>query len=299
LTRIGLLGCGHWGANVLRDLLTLGARVVVADPDPSRRATAVDRGAEGAVARADEVPTCDGYIVVTPAPTHRAVVAEMLHRGAPVFVEKPPCTTLDDVAAIVAAGGDRLFVMHKWRYHPGIRALARLADSGHLGDQLVLETTRVGPESLPGDVDGVWHLGSHDLSIALEIFGALPPVAGADGSRDAAGRIVSCQVRMGDHERRHEMRLGAGAPVKTRSVALRGSGGVATLARPDAPSITVDTAAGRDEVALRDDLPLLEEMRAFLAHLDGGPAPRSSAADALLVAQRMTDIEDAIGTGTQ
>ena len=82
-----------------------------------------------------------------------------------------------------AIGHDRLFVMHKWRYHPGIRMLAELANSGRLGTPERLETIRTGPEALPPDVDVLWHLGTHDLSIAVEILGNVAPVRARGRSR--------------------------------------------------------------------------------------------------------------------
>ena len=88
--RVGLVGCGRWGANVLRDLVALGAEVTVAEPDADRRDRALSAGASRGVAAAEQLPHCDGYVVVTPAPSHREVCEHLLGRGVPVFVEKPP-----------------------------------------------------------------------------------------------------------------------------------------------------------------------------------------------------------------
>src|SRR5262245_47248432 len=86
--RVGLVGCGRWGRNILRDLASLGARVVVADPSEPARRAAIAGGALAAVPAADELPEVDGLVVATPASTHAAVIEPLLPRGVPVFVEK-------------------------------------------------------------------------------------------------------------------------------------------------------------------------------------------------------------------
>lgn len=295
MKRVGLAGCGRWGANVLRDLVDLGATVTVADPDPSRREHARVAGAVDAVSGADALPTCDGYVVVTPAGTHRAVLEPLLDRGAPVFVEKPPCTNVGDVAALVQRGGGRLFVMHKWRYHPGIRELAQVAASGLLGSIVALETTRIGPEPLPDGVDVVWHLGTHDLSIALEILGSVGPLDTASGHHDGDGRIDECTARMAqDHGVVHTMVLGAGGRERIRSVRVVGREGSAALEWPEAPSISVDGPDGVEAIALGPTMPLAAELAAFLEYLDGGPPPVSDGASALAVARRLSEIQRAV-----
>src|SRR5712691_7004904 len=118
---IGLAGCGAWGRNILRDLRALGCRVIVADPSEAARAGAIAGGAAGVVSGSDELPSrLDGLVIATPTGTHEAVIERLLPYGAPLFVEKP--LTADPVAArnLARRVGGRLFVMDKWRYHPGI-----------------------------------------------------------------------------------------------------------------------------------------------------------------------------------
>jgi predicted dehydrogenase len=294
---VGLVGCGRWGANVLRDLVALGADVCVADPDPEARAGAVAGGARVVVARTTELPRCDGYVVVTPAPTHRAVCEPLLAHGVPVFVEKPPCTDVADVDALARAGGGRLFVMHKWRYHPGIRALAELARSGRLGSPVTLETTRTGPGTLPPAVDVLWHLATHDLSIALAVLGTVPPVRSARAERDATGRITWCRATMADGAgTTHRMTTAVGVADRVRRVVVAGSGASAVLDHPDAPSVRIQRPGADDELLPVDrTMPLLAELAAFLDHLGGGPPPVSDIATALLVVQRLAELERAAG----
>jgi predicted dehydrogenase len=292
--RVGLVGCGRWGANVLRDLVALGADVTVAEPDTDRRDRALATGAARGVATAGQLPTCDGYVVVTPAPAHRDVCEYLLSRAAPVFVEKPPCTDVADVEELARIGRDRLFVMHKWRYHPGIRVLAELARSGKLGTPERLETIRTGPEVLPPDVDVLWHLGTHDLSIALEILDGVAPVRAADATRDAAGRITQCRATMGSvGGPEHWMTVAAAVPERVRRVVVAGTEASAVLDHPEATAVSVRGRDRTEHVPVAQTMPLAEELRVFLAHLAGGPPPVSDVTTALVIAQRLSELQRA------
>src|SRR6186997_2125392 len=96
---IGLVGCGLWGKLVLRDLLTLGVGIVVADSDPAARAAAAAAGV-AAVPDASELPTVDGIIVATPAMTHARVVGGLFPREVPVLVEKPFTTNCAEAESL-------------------------------------------------------------------------------------------------------------------------------------------------------------------------------------------------------
>ena len=293
---IGVAGCGRWGANVVRDLVALGADVFVADPDPARRDWAQSAGARAAVAAVVDLVDCAGYLVVTPAREHRATCAALLERAVPVFVEKPPGTSLSEVETLATIGADRLFVMHKWRYHPGVLALAALARDGTLGTLRVLITTRTGPQPLPDDVDVTWHLAVHDVAIALEVLGTVPQVVSAVGERTADRRLrrVEATLRAGS-EIEHHLVVAADDPRYTREIRLVGSDATAVLARPNATGLELTRVDGSAErLLLADDLPLARELGAFVAHCDGGPAPKSSMVDALEIARCLAAIDERV-----
>jgi len=186
---VGLIGCGRWGRLILRDLVALGARVHVVTPHKETRAFALENGAVSAVAETDGIArTVSGFVIATPTSTHAPVIETLLPIGRPIFVEKPLTTDIASARRIVTAAADRVFVMDKWRYHPGVEALAAMARSGELGRVLGIRSYRLGWGQPHHDVDAIWVLLPHDLAIALEILGTLPtprsawtPVAGRDG----------------------------------------------------------------------------------------------------------------------
>ena len=94
----------------------------------------------------------------------------------PIYCEKPFTTDVDDAEELVAAAPTSLFVMHKWRYHPGVLALGELARRGDIGRVQGLTTERLQWGEGHGRTDVVWHLAPHDLSIGLELLGGLGAV---------------------------------------------------------------------------------------------------------------------------
>ncbi|TNM36292.1 Gfo/Idh/MocA family oxidoreductase [Nocardioides albidus] len=297
---VGLVGFGRWGRLIFRDLRALGAEVHVAVPSATSRAAAVEAGARSVVASAAELPDADGYVVAPVTVRHAECVRALLPRGRPMFVEKPLTADPASAVELVAAAGERIFVMDKWRYHPGVVELARLARTGAFGPLRSITSHRLGWGNPHRDVDAVWILLPHDLSIATEILGRLPEprfAAAADPSgdgllavlRDDDGPLVTCEVS-------------ATHPVNRRTVVVVGEHGSGQLADSwddrillagtvDGVEITPETR----ERAVGAELPLAAELRAFLAHLAGGPPPRSSAADGLAVVRAIAALRTMAG----
>ena len=232
---IALVGCGRWGRNILRDLVDLGARTLVVDPDPAAQAEARAGGAAAVLATLDELPSVDGAVIATPTTVHAAAVSALLDRGLPVFCEKPLTADPASAAQLAARAPARLFVMDKWRYHPGVEALAAIARAGELGPVVGLRTRRLGA-SPHADVDAVWILAPHELSIGLEILAALPAPRTSVGRREH-GRATALSARLGVAPW-HELEIDAAAP-RRREIMLFCRDGVAALPDPESPHLLV------------------------------------------------------------
>lgn len=274
---VGLVGCGHWGRHVLRDLLALGCRVHVCDPDPAARAHAREAGA-GTAEAVEALPDLDGYVVATPATTHAGVAEALLPRGAPLFVEKPLTADPASARRLAEVAPERLFVMDKWRYHAGVAQLAALVRDGTLGRALGLETTRTQwGHTQREDVDGLWTLAPHDLAIALEVLGEIPVPRAAVAER--VGGAPTHLVALLGGAPWMSLRVSVRAPERCRRVRLRTEGGVATLDDPGSAVVLEREGSRPERLPFEGELPLLAELRAFVAYLAGGPPPRSSAAE--------------------
>lgn len=287
---LALVGCGRWGRNILRDLLSLGCEVHVASRGEASRAAAEAAGASSTCVSSAELPRFDGAVIATPTDTHAAVVDELAARSsAPIFCEKPLCLDPIEADRLADSYGDRLFVMDKWRYHPGVLEIARIASSGELGSVRSLHMRRVTNSHDHDDADTVWRQIPHDLTIALEILGELPPPHSAIAERGSTRRVgihavlgppwVTIEVSEAAPGHRRELRM-----VCERGTAIMDGGWAEQIAirRHDGTPDEIRDTSG--------EMPLLAELRAFVDHLRGGPPPRSSAAEAALVVRRIHEL---------
>lgn len=279
---LALVGCGRWGANILRDLVSLGCEVhVVADSEASRE-RAIAGGAASFRVRVEDLPAVAGAVVAVPTVSHAEIIRRLMPRDIPIFVEKPMTPDAREARQLAAELPDRLFVMDKWRYHPGVEALRDIARSGELGPVIGLSTCRLDWGSSHADVDAVWILAPHDLSIALEILGHIPEPRAAVAEAGPNGLRSLSAILGSDPWLRVE--VSELYPRKRREVRLHLRGGTATLG--DGYDEHLDIArrgpAGAALVEKRSvggGMPLFRELEAFVGHLEGGPAPKSSAAD--------------------
>jgi predicted dehydrogenase len=290
---VGLVGCGGWGRHILRDLLALGCEVPVVARSEESRARAAEGGAGVIVSDVSSLPALDGVVVATPTSTHATVVEEALALGVPVFCEKPICDDLEDARRLAELAPGRLFVMDKWRYHPGVLELSGIAREETLGHVSGIKTLRIGPDVGHDDVDPVWVLAPHDLSIVLEVMGAVPLPEAAVGQWLDDRLLQVYGVLRGDGWW-HALEVSARSPERVRRVELSCAEGVAVLAGGWDEHVSVFRSKGgefeEERVETPGELPLLAELRAFVEHLKGGAPPRSSAAEGVSVVAAIADL---------
>jgi len=280
---IAVIGVGRWGANIVRDLVVLGADVIAVDPDPAARTRAIELGAVDSRAALSGAPDVDGVVIATPASSHERDVLEAGRLGVPIACEKPLTASSVSARAVVEAVGGRLTVLHVWRYHPGVELLGRLARSGSLGSVNALRTVRANWTSPRCDVDPMWTFLPHDLSIAVEIFGCVPEPVHATVER-IDGRVVSIWAAFGPPDVLVEATTRSGE--RRRDIRVHGSDAVAVLS-DGAEHVEVLTGAALtpdvERIAFDPTPALQREMGAFVEHIRGGPAPKTNAAEGLAV----------------
>jgi len=301
--RIGLFGCGWWGPNILRDLLSLGCEVGVVDPSESARSKALGLGAIAAAAAAEDLGgRFDGYVIATPLATHASIIRSLLPSGRPIFCEKALAASSSEAFALDRLAEGRLFTMHKWAYHGGVMALRGLIASGEMGRLQSVSCERLGWGQAHRDVDPVWILLPHDLSIVLHLLGELPPVQYA--SAEFAGTMpVGLRGLLGAGGVAAHIHVSARWPVRQRRVVLAFEHGMASLLDPMAGHLLLQWGRGASETRpdpeeqrpFDTEPPLLKELRLFVEHLRGGAAPPTTAREGALVVERLEALRAAAG----
>jgi predicted dehydrogenase len=275
MATIGLIGCGNWGKNILRDLIRLQCAVYVVDIDSQTQRRACEAGAVEAYGRIDQLPPCDGYVVAVPIPDLTNECAALLKFKKPVFSEKTLCLSMDDYNLLKKSGGSKyIFAMHKWHYHPGIEALRVIAESGEIGDIEELYATRHAwvDDFHGGDV--FWTQAVHDLTIVKHILGYIPDKVKTVGViKNENGLPVSLTAVMGD--RPTVVLSVSGQHCDKRSgVSIHGNRGSAGLYNALDDHITVRTAGGEEKIPIDTTFPLYLELKEFTEYLHHGPRPR-------------------------
>lgn len=288
---IALIGTGNWGKNILRDLVALGCSVHVVARSEGSIANAHSHGAATISSSVADLPRVDGAIAATITSEHAETIELLAARtDGPIFSEKPLTDDLAAAERLAAALGDRLFIMDKWRYHPGILELARIAQSNELGELRSIQTRRVTNLHRHPDVNTIWTHAPHDLSIGLEILGELPDVVFASGEY-MAGEIVGINATLG-RDPWLQLEISTEAPALRRETRIVCSNGSALLDGGWAETVSV-RRAGETEAEIRPtpgELPLLAELRMFVEHVGGGPPPKSSASEGVLAVRRITEM---------
>ncbi len=225
--RTAVVGCGYWGKNLVRNFESLSDLRVCVDTDPEIRAKLASRYPDVATAadygRVLSDEKIDAVVVATPAPMHAEMAIAGLEAGKHVFVEKPLALTVEDAERIVATSDRRegiLMVGHLMEYHPAVRHVKELVESGKLGDVYYSYNQRVNLGKVRSDENALWSLAPHDISMVLYLMEEEPEEVEATGQaflqpdvedvvfltlRFASGRVAHVHVSWLDPHKERRM----------------------------------------------------------------------------------------------
>jgi predicted dehydrogenase len=181
--RVAVVGYGYWGSKHVRVLSsTPGVEVTIVDSQPARltEAAAHYPSARLALNLGDVLDDIDAVVVATPPGSHAAVAHRALEAGKHVLVEKPLATSVEDAERLVKAAaehGRHLMVGHTFEYNAAVWKLRELVRSGALGRILYVDTARLSLGRYQSDVNVIWDLAPHDISIVSYILDEVPSCA--------------------------------------------------------------------------------------------------------------------------
>lgn len=171
---ICIVGYGYWGPKLVRNFLASsgGRPVAVCDESPARLARArLDFPSVKTFASFDEMladPIFDAVALATPVSTHHPLAKRALEAGRHVLVEKPithSLATARELIELAARQRRVLMVDHTFVYHPAVRKIKALVEAGDLGQLRYIDSTRINLGLFQHDVNVLWDLAVHDLSI--------------------------------------------------------------------------------------------------------------------------------------
>lgn len=193
---VGVIGYGYWGPNLVRNFANseLSRVVGVSDLDPAK--LAVSKRLHPEIVTTSNFqdllqnPQIDAVAIATPVHTHYGLALAALKAGKHVFVEKPLAPTSDQVRRLIEEADRRnltLMVDHTFLYTPAVQKIRELLLDSALGDIYYYDSIRSSLGLFQSDVNVVWDLAVHDISIIQHILNVEPIAVSATGSSHVAG----------------------------------------------------------------------------------------------------------------
>jgi predicted dehydrogenase len=231
---VGIVGCGYWGPNLIRAFTeTVEARVVAVCDLCQERLVAVQRRYPWvrATTSFDDLLAggdLDAIVIATPVATHFDFALAALRSHRHVFVEKPMAHNSEAAARLVdEAARLRLTLMvdHPFVYTSAVRKIGDLIRGGEIGDLYYYDSVRINLGRFQSDVNVLWDLAAHDLSILDTLTGRGPAAASATGARhlDGTAHNIAYLTLFYDDALLAHVHVNWLAPLKVRRTLIGGS----------------------------------------------------------------------------
>jgi len=179
MIKVGIIGCGYWGPNLIRNFIQISQSKVKyccdLDEDKLKRINSLYPEPK-VTQNYQEIlndPTVEAVAIATPVHTHFKLAKEGLEAGKHVFVEKPLTQTSQQARELIGLArkkGKVLMVGHTFLYTAAVNKLKELIDSRELGDVLYISSQRRNLGLFQDDINVVWDLGTHDISVILYLL---------------------------------------------------------------------------------------------------------------------------------
>lgn len=181
--KIAVIGCGYWGPNLIRNFSQLNKvdELYCCDLDSKKmdRVTNLFPSVKGVSDYKElvKMPDLDGVVIATPVYNHFLLAKEFLGQGKHVLVEKPLTHSLKTSMELIKVAEENnrvLMVGHTLEYTAAVNKIKEIVASGELGKILYVSCTRVNLGLFQNDINVVWDLAPHDISIILYVLGEFP-----------------------------------------------------------------------------------------------------------------------------
>jgi predicted dehydrogenase len=237
MINVGLIGCGYWGPNLIRNFTKVReCRIeAIADQRPDRLDSVLhlNPAMRATISAGDliESKSIDAIVIATPISTHYELAKACLQNGKHVFIEKPLTRSAEQARELIALAEKHnkvLMVDHTFIYSGAVRKLKQLIDSGELGDIYYFDSVRLNLGLFQPDVNVLWDLAPHDFSVLTYLLNKRPIHVNACGSSPVFWNgwkresITYVNVQLEDRTAAH-FHLNWLSPVKLRRTLVGGS----------------------------------------------------------------------------
>ena len=176
---IAVVGCGHWGKNLVRNFADLGSLAAVCDPNAEVAQQYADQYLVKNYSFSEILNdlSIEGVVLAVPAPLHASMAIEVMNAGKHAYVEKPLAMNNLEAERMIASAeenGVQLMVGHLLQYHPIFMALRTLVESGEMGALQYIYSNRLSFGKVRSEEDVIWSFAPHDISMILSLTGQEP-----------------------------------------------------------------------------------------------------------------------------
>jgi predicted dehydrogenase len=198
MLNIGIVGCGYWGPNLVRNFNSLSDCTVkwICDANPDRLAymkrlynqVKTTASFEDMVNNKD----VDAVAIATPVRFHFEMAKAALQAGKHTFIEKPMATSSEECTELIALAqkqSSTLMVGHTYVYSAGVRKIKEIIDDGDLGEIQYISSRRLNLGLFQKDINVAWDLAPHDLTIVLYVLGKTPTGVNCQGKAHVTEKI--------------------------------------------------------------------------------------------------------------
>src|SRR5579875_362369 len=234
MIRLGVIGYGYWGPNLVRNFRECTATQVLAIADLNEERLSVARRAHPGVTLTMnykdllQSTKIDAIAISTPVSSHYSLAMEALRAGKHVFVEKPMTASSEQALRLIEEAEHRrlvLMVDHTFVYTGAVRKIRELIEQGSIGDVYYYDSTRVNLGLFQHDIDVIWDLAVHDLSIMEYILPEFPVAISATGIGHVKGAAenIAYVTAFYDSPLIAHLNVNWLSPVKVRKTLIGGS----------------------------------------------------------------------------
>ena len=188
--KLAVIGCGYWGPNLIRNFFQSNRvrELICCDLDQKRldRMKNLYPAIKGITDYKEllQMPDLDAVAIATPAKTHHPIAKEFLSQGKHVFIEKPLTHSYESSLDLIKLAEEQqktLMVGHTFEYTAAVNKIKSIIESGELGKIHYIHSIRVNLGLFQPDINVVWDLAPHDISIILYLMGEVPVSVNCQG----------------------------------------------------------------------------------------------------------------------